>query len=170
VVGLLLEVVAEVVVVVLEFVLHLLLLVGEAVDAHRVDVLLQLHLAAALHQRLLQPQLLERLPQPLRRLLLHPLAHALVLHRLRLVGRRLAGGVAEDGEGLVLRSDAALARVVLLADESFELLHLGLAFDGQRLVAAEEVGHGGGDQLVEDVKLHSNIICWSSPNAPQHNA
>jgi hypothetical protein len=58
-----------------------------------------------------------------------------------------------------LRIDAALPGVVLLPDESLQLLDLGLALDSQRFVIAEEIGDSGCDQFVEDVELHlSNAV------------
>lgn len=166
VVGLPLEAAAEVVVVALQLVLHLLLLVGQAVHAHRLDVGLQLHSLAALGQSLLQPQLPERLLQPPRRLLLHPLRHRFVDDLLRPRG---GGAVprrpfADEGERVII-VEAVSAGGVLLLQEAFQFSDFGLALDGDLLRVAEEVEDGGSDQLVQYVELHLKLNAEATPKS-----
>ena len=60
--------------------------------------------------------------------------------------------------------DATFSGVVLLPDESLQLLDLGLALNGKRLIIAEQIRNGGRDELVEDVKFHSKFIKLISLN------
>ena len=80
-VGLSLEIECEIVVIAFQLIFDLLLLVGQAFNAHSLDVLLEFNFPVGLHEGLIKPQFAESLFPPLVSLMFLPLLYGLVARR-----------------------------------------------------------------------------------------
>ena len=81
-VGLPFEIVGEIIVVTFQLIFDFLLLVGQALNAHGLDVLLKFNFPVGLHEGLLKSQSAESLFPPLVSLVFLPLIYGLVPGRL----------------------------------------------------------------------------------------
>ena len=146
----------KVIIVTLQLVFHLLLLICQILNTHRLYILLQLHLTTRLHQILLQTQSPKSLLSPLIRLLLLPLRNWVIPWRLGSGSRFPSWSLTKYRERIILtRMSTSFSTIIFLFNKSLKFPYLRFTLNNNFLSISKQITNSRCYKLVEYIELHS---------------